>query len=66
MKDMIERAEVVAYLRALGVHARKGMSDGFRARKPEFDDQATKLLAAGLLAAADQIEDGRIDKQRWS
>lgn len=66
MKELIERAEVVAYLRKLAGFAETGMSDGFRKRQPQINDHATMLLAAGLMAAAKQIEEGRMDSQRWS
>jgi hypothetical protein len=66
MKDMIERAEVVAYLRKLAGHAERGMSEGFRKRHPDMRSQAHMLLAAGLYAAANQIEEGKIDQKRWS
>lgn len=66
MKEMIERAEVVAYLRRLAGHAARGMSEGFRERQPQINDHAATLLAAGLYAAANQIEEGKIDQKRWS
>ena len=66
MKEMIERAEVVAYLRKLAGHAERGMSEGFRQRHPDMKDAAHMLLAAGLYAAAMQIEKGKIDEKRWS
>lgn len=66
MKEFIERAEVVAYLRELADHCAKGMSAGFRKRQPFIDDTAVTMLAAGLMAAANQIEKGKIDTKRWS
>ena len=66
MEDMIERTEVVAYLRHLAGYAEKGMSQGFRERHDDLDRPAMALLAAGLLAAADQIESRKIDTKRWA
>jgi len=66
MEKMIERAEVVAYLRKLAGHAERGMSEGFRGRHPDMDERAHMLLAAGLMAAAKQIAEGKIDEKRWS
>ena len=62
MEKMIERRKVIAYLRYLARHTGKGMSPRFRELRPEVDDNAVTLLAAGLMATAKQIEEGLFDK----
>lgn len=59
--EMIERAQVVGYLRFLARHTMTDTPPDFLARHPELGAGATRLLASGLSSAARQVEDGTID-----
>ena len=66
--DQISRAEIVGYLTFLANHAEADNSvrRDFESQHPQFPKEAYRLLRAGLLAAASQIERGVIDHRKWA
>ena len=66
MNAVLERKQVVGYLRFLAKSSLAEIPKEFLERNPEINDASVRLMASGLMSAAAQIEEGIIDMADFS